>query len=443
MSFRTSSRRVEAMPDGRLVEMVRDGGHPRAFEALVQRYSQELTRYCRRMGLSDSRAEDVLQHAFLRAWMALEAGTEVRELRPWLYRIVHNTAVNVMRSSPDILSPLDEAEGIDAAGSGVSDFERRLAVRSALSGVAALPAMQRDAILMSAVDGRSHEEVASALGVTDGAVRGLLYRARATLRAAAAAFTPAPLIGWVSTRLAPAADRVVSLTAQGGTAELGGTLFKGAAVAVTAAVLVAGATQVPFHSAHARHHAPGASTTTATTAAAARVAAAGGVAADAQGAAGTPAAGTTAQTVAQGAAPSTQGQSTSTAPRPGPSRGTTRTASGHKPQEGPTTAAPPLTAAVSPSAGPSHAADTGSSPEPVKGPTGSESPGEKSGSGTESKPPAEGTTEKERELKETEAEKTRELKEREAEAARETKEREAELLREQKEREAEASNKGT
>ncbi len=37
--------------------------------------------------------------------------------------------------------------------------------------------MQRDAILMSAVDGRSHEEVASALGVTDGAVRGLLYRA--------------------------------------------------------------------------------------------------------------------------------------------------------------------------------------------------------------------------------------------------------------------------
>ncbi len=89
--------------------------HPRAFEVLVQRYSQELTRYCRRMGLSDSRAEDVLQHAFLRAWMALEAGTEVRELRPWLYRIVHNTAVNVMRSSPDILSPLDEAEGIDAA----------------------------------------------------------------------------------------------------------------------------------------------------------------------------------------------------------------------------------------------------------------------------------------------------------------------------------------
>ena len=58
--------------------------------------------------------------------------------------------------------------------------------------------MQRDAILLSAIDGRSHEEVASALGISSGAVRGLLYRARATLRSAAAAFTPGPLIGWAS-----------------------------------------------------------------------------------------------------------------------------------------------------------------------------------------------------------------------------------------------------
>ena len=355
MSLRAPSRRLESMPDDRLVQMVRDGAHPRAFEVLVQRYSQELTRYCRRMGLSDSRSEDVLQHSFLRAWMALEAGTEVRDLRPWLYRIVHNTAVNAMRSSPDILSPLDEAESIDASSAGGSDFERRLAVRSALSSVAALPAMQRDAIVMSAIDGRSHEEVATALGVTDGAVRGLLYRARATLRAAAAAFTPAPLIGWAGTRLAPATDRVVALTAQGGSGELGGTLIKGAAVAVTAAVLVAGATQVPFHSGHAQHRAPSAD------AAITATARTGGGSAAAPVRTGTSTTTTTAPALSQTPLQAAGGTGTGTVVHVGAGvRKPTRTISGHPQQEGTQPAAPPLTAAASPSPGASHAAGAGS-----------------------------------------------------------------------------------
>ena len=76
------------------------------------------------------------------------------------------------------------------------EAERRMAVREALEGLAALPEMQRDVLVSTAVDGLSHEEVAHALGLSSGAVRGLVYRARATLRAAAAAVLPGPLIGW-------------------------------------------------------------------------------------------------------------------------------------------------------------------------------------------------------------------------------------------------------
>ena len=48
------------LPDEQLVELAR-AGRPRAFEAIVARYRPELMRYCQRMGLSDSRVEDVLQ----------------------------------------------------------------------------------------------------------------------------------------------------------------------------------------------------------------------------------------------------------------------------------------------------------------------------------------------------------------------------------------------
>ena len=239
--------------DQRLVDLAREGDE-RAFEALVRRYSRPLLRYCRRMGLSDSRAEDVVQQALVRAWLALSRGVEVHAAKAWLYRTVHNTAVNALRSARDH-GPLEDRPFLELAASAESDFERRVAVRQALSDVAELPDMQREAILLTAIHGRSHEEIASALGVTHGAVRGLLYRARATLRDAAAAVVPQPALLWASgllSRISPTAGRLADLSAPGGNSDLGGMLAKGAALAATAAMLGVGSGVVPLprHLAH-------------------------------------------------------------------------------------------------------------------------------------------------------------------------------------------------
>ena len=83
--------------DERLASLA-GSGHERAFEAIVERYSKALTRYAQRF-LGEARAEEVVQAAFLSAWSALTTGTEVRDLRPWLYRIVHNGALNAMNRS--------------------------------------------------------------------------------------------------------------------------------------------------------------------------------------------------------------------------------------------------------------------------------------------------------------------------------------------------------
>jgi RNA polymerase sigma factor (sigma-70 family) len=255
MSPRIPIGLLAAQSDRRLLELVREG-HERAFEVLVKRYRRQLLRYCRRMGLSDSRSEDVLQQAFLQAWLALERGVDVRAPKPWLYRIVHNAAVNVLRRSPDEHTELVDGAAVDSVAEREPGIESGLAVRQTLSDVAALPPMQREAMLMSAVDGRSHEEVADALGITHGAVRGLLYRARSTLRDAAAALIPQPLVSWAAgcaSRGAPTADRLAELSAQGGGA---GVLVRGAEVAVSAAVLAAGVAVVPRH-AHGASRASG------------------------------------------------------------------------------------------------------------------------------------------------------------------------------------------
>jgi RNA polymerase sigma factor (sigma-70 family) len=254
MSPRISIRLLASQSDQRLAALAAEG-HERAFEALVHRYRRALLRYCRRMRLGDARAEDVLQQALLQAWMALARGTEVRDVRPWLYRIVHNAAVNAMRGNADGHSELTEQVQANAALAGESNLQRRMAVREALTDVAALPQMQQQAIFLTAVDGQSHDEVADVLGISEGALRGLLYRARTTLRSAAAALMPPPLLAWATGgpgAAGPTAERIAELSAGGGAAGICGLLIKGAVVAVTAGAVASGATAVNSDSHGAR-----------------------------------------------------------------------------------------------------------------------------------------------------------------------------------------------
>jgi RNA polymerase sigma factor (sigma-70 family) len=244
-----SLRFLQTQSDAQLAALAR-AGHERAFEALVRRYRRELLAYCRRVGSVGTSAEDTLQQALLQAWSAIRTGVDVRDPRAWLYRIVHNVAVSNQRRP--VLVPVEVR---DTAGVSGADHvaEQRMAARDALAGLAALPTLQREVMVGTAVDGMSHEELASALGLSSGAVRGLIYRARATLRAAAAAITPGPVIAWaLRTGSGPGSGLYETLAAGGGTAGIGGILVKGGAIAATAGAI---ATATGISASHkASHH---------------------------------------------------------------------------------------------------------------------------------------------------------------------------------------------
>lgn len=252
MSSSVSVRLLSTQSDARLLALARQG-HERAFEALVQRHRRALLGYCRRVLLPDSRAEDALQQGLLQAWIALQNGTDVRDARAWLYRVVHNAALNTLRGSGYDYAELTEAlSGGDAPH---EDLDRRIAVREALAGLAALPPLQRDALLQTAVEGHSHEQVAAAMGLSEGALRGLVYRARVTLRTAATAITPTPLVSW-AVGAGSHGGSLADLAVSGGSAGLGSLMLKGGAAAVTAAVIATGAGTVGHHRHHTVHRAP-------------------------------------------------------------------------------------------------------------------------------------------------------------------------------------------
>jgi len=176
--------------DARLVDLVRAGYDP-AFEAIVTRYRTALLRYVERF-LPRERAEDALQQSFVNAYEALQrSGTDIN-LRPWLYRIAHNAALNGLRDQA--LRTRELPEDLDGVERPEEALERVQGVRELLTAVQALPERQRDAILLRELEGRSYDEIAEQLGVSGGSVRQLLNRARNTLRAGATAVTPTGLL---------------------------------------------------------------------------------------------------------------------------------------------------------------------------------------------------------------------------------------------------------
>ena len=244
-----SLRFLQTQSDEQLAALAR-AGHERAFEALVRRYRRPLLAYCRRIGSPQTNPEDTLQQGLLQAWSAIRTGVEVREPRAWLYRIVHNVSISNHRRP--VLVPVEMR---DTAGANGADFEaeQRMAARDALAGLAALPDLQREVMVGTAVDGMSHDELASALGLSSGAVRGLIYRARATLRAAAAAITPGPLISWALRSGSGPGSGFYEALAGGGTAGIGGILVKGGAIAATAGAI---ATATGISTSHKAVHHP-------------------------------------------------------------------------------------------------------------------------------------------------------------------------------------------
>lgn len=180
---------LRSQPDGRLVALAREG-RERALEEIVRRYREPLVAFAA-MIVPAHRADDVVQESLLRAFDALPASDAEIQLRPWLFRIVRNQALNDLRDTPVAHELPDELDGV---ASPEEIAERRQEIAALMGGLQALPDAQREAIVGRELEGRGHAEIAAELGTSPGAVRQLIFRARATLRGAAGLVIPLPLL---------------------------------------------------------------------------------------------------------------------------------------------------------------------------------------------------------------------------------------------------------
>ena len=150
-----------------------------AFEQLVRETHRRVYSLAFRLVGDRFDAEDVAQDAYLRMFGALPGFREEARFETWMYRIVANSAMNLLRARGRLGEPvLDEVLDVPSPDSS----EERVAERDHLSrGLQALPAGQRAAVVLKDVYGLSCREIGQELGIDEGAVKVRLHRARKAL----------------------------------------------------------------------------------------------------------------------------------------------------------------------------------------------------------------------------------------------------------------------
>lgn len=158
-------------------------GDVAAFEALYRRHAGRVHGVIARLvGGHGTRAEDLTQEAFVRAWQALPAFRFESAVSTWLHRLAVNTALMELRSRRSRPQHDEDDEALD--GLGVLDSAGH---QTALSmdlerAVATLPPRARAVLVLHDVEGWKHDEIAAELGMAVGSSKAQLHRARGLLR---------------------------------------------------------------------------------------------------------------------------------------------------------------------------------------------------------------------------------------------------------------------
>jgi RNA polymerase sigma-70 factor (ECF subfamily) len=166
-------------------------GDSDAFRALVERHSRRVFRLAFRMTGNEQDAEDVVQESFLRAYRQLGRFESRANFGTWLYRIVANCSVDLMRARQarrdqvraEPLEPVAESSAVDTPDPErlAKSAEINRHVQTALGGLSPL---ERAAFTLRHYEGRSIDEIGRTLGLGTSAAKHSVFRAVKKLRTA-------------------------------------------------------------------------------------------------------------------------------------------------------------------------------------------------------------------------------------------------------------------
>lgn len=179
-------RQLQRLADEDLVELVYTGD-ARAFDVIYDRHSGQAFSLAFRICGSRSRAEDIVQEAFLSIWRSGARYDRARgSVRSWVLGVVHNRAIDTLRreASRGAGRNVDEsfAESVPSGERTEVEVERRDDAQRVRRALVELPVEQRKVIELAYFGGFTHQEITEMLELPAGTVKGRMRLGLAKLR---------------------------------------------------------------------------------------------------------------------------------------------------------------------------------------------------------------------------------------------------------------------
>ncbi len=176
----TAVTALEDASDAHLVAI--SANDPRAFGELVRRHQAFVYGAALRVVRNPTRAEDIAQEAFLRAFRALDQFRGEADVRGWLYRIARNVALNSVTRSREV--PRAEIDTPPTDRNPESEYLRRHSIDLVREAITELPRAMREPLILREYEDLSYEDIADRLDIPLNTVRTRIFRAKRALERA-------------------------------------------------------------------------------------------------------------------------------------------------------------------------------------------------------------------------------------------------------------------
>ena len=160
---------------------------PEAFGLLMERYEQPLRRYLMRLtGWGSEEVSDILQEAFIKVYRHLNDYDDNLKFSTWMYRITHNQAIDIIRSSqtkPFLtqVSLEEVANFIPTNKDPESEFMQKDDFEKVRRAILDLPVLYREILILRFLEEKSYEEIVDIVKKPKGTIATLIRRGRALL----------------------------------------------------------------------------------------------------------------------------------------------------------------------------------------------------------------------------------------------------------------------
>lgn len=177
-------KNVKTLSDEELVQLVRSSDQE-LYGEVVRRYQDKLMRYATNLIRDENKAADVIQEAFIKAFINLRGFNTKKKFSSWIYRIVHNEAINYIKKHKKEISLeanewaekiIDDKENVER------NFDRKEVNKMLFVCLGQLPLRYREPLILYYLEEKTYEEISDVLRIAMGTVGTRINRGKKMMR---------------------------------------------------------------------------------------------------------------------------------------------------------------------------------------------------------------------------------------------------------------------